>query len=69
MELYLIYLHLQLVMWLLFIKSMIVIIIMIRFTLSNKRQFKKEMVITACFYLVSKIVEDMKRIRDILVSK
>ncbi|CAD8056049.1 unnamed protein product [Paramecium sonneborni] len=38
-----------------------------RFTLSNKRQFKKEMVITACFYLVSKIVEDQKRIRDILV--
>ncbi|CAK88392.1 unnamed protein product (macronuclear) [Paramecium tetraurelia] len=44
-----------------------VITIYKRFTLSNKRQFKKEMVITACFYLVSKIVEDMKRIRDILV--
>ncbi|KAM3133285.1 hypothetical protein pb186bvf_014578 [Paramecium bursaria] len=38
-----------------------------RFIKSNTRQYKSEIVVTACFYLVGKMVEDQKRIRDILV--
>lgn len=46
----------------------LVITIYKRFCSDNTRDYRQEVIITACFYLVGKIVEDQRRIREILAG-